>query len=272
MPTLRRPTATLHYDDTGPRDAPAVLLTHSLLCDRTMFSHLAAELATTHRVLNLDLRGHGLSSPAARGYSLDDECDDLVAVLDHAGVARATLVGLSMGAMLSMRAAVFHPTRVAALALLNTSAEPESPFHRAQYMAMAGAFLAVGVLGTLEARIKPLMFSDGFVERAPAEVERFFAGLRASRREGLFQAVQAVALRGDFSHELGAIGVPTMVLVGDQDRATPLFRAQRIVDALPGSTLDVVRSAGHLSTLEQPELTTQAVRAFLDRVADGVQR
>jgi 3-oxoadipate enol-lactonase len=270
MPTLRRPTVTLHYDDLGPREAPTVLLSHSLLCDRTMFSHLAADLARTHRVLNLDTRGHGLSSPATRGWSLEDACDDLAAVLDHAEVARATLIGLSMGAMLAMRAAVFHPKRVEALCLLDTSAEPEAPFHRAQYMAMAGAFLAVGVPVSLEARIKPLMFSDGFMARAPETVEGFFASLRGWRREGLFQAVQAVAMRGDFSGELGHITAPTMVLVGDQDRATPMFRAQRIVDGVRHASLDVVRQAGHLSTVEQPELTTQAVRAFLERVAEGV--
>ncbi len=266
MPTLRRPTVTLHYDDTGPRDAPAVLLTHSLLCDRTMFSHLAEDLARTHRVLNLDLRGHGLSTPAARGYSLDEQCDDLPAVLDHAGVARATLVGLSMGGMLSMRVAAFHPRRVAALALLDTSAEPEAAFNRAQYMALAGAFLAFGTHPAIEARVQPLMFSDDFIARAPAEVERLFAVVRAARREGLFQAVQAVAMRGDFSRELGMIRVPTMVLVGADDRATPLFRAQRIVEGVDGATLDVVRAAGHLSTIEQPELTTRAVRAFLERL------
>ncbi len=269
MPTLRRPTVTLHYDDLGPREAPAVLLSHSLLCDRTMFSHLAEALSQTHRVLNLDTRGHGLSSPSARGWTLDEACDDLAAVLDHAEVQRATFVGLSMGGMLSMRAAVFHPKRVAALCLLDTSAEPESPFNRAQYMAMAGAFLAVGMPVSVEGRIKPLMFSDGFMARSPEAVERFFSAIRGWRREGLFQAVQAVAMRGDFSAELKGITAPTMVLVGDQDRATPMFRAQRIVDAIRGSSLDVVRQAGHLSTLEQPELTTQAVRAFLERVAKG---
>ncbi len=269
MPTLRRPTVTLHYDDLGPRDAPAVLLTHSLLCDGSMFAHLAADLAQTHRVLNLDLRGHGRSTAATRGYSLDEECDDLPAVLDHAGVARATFVGLSMGAMLSMRCAVFHPTRVERLCLLDTSAEPESAFNRAQYLALAGAFLAAGIHPSIEARVRPLMFSDGFIARAPHELQRFHDSLVRASREGIFQAVQAVALRGDFSPELRAITAPTMVLVGDADRATPLARAQHIVDRVRPSTLDVVREAGHLSTVEQPELTTRAVRAFLDRHREG---
>jgi 3-oxoadipate enol-lactonase len=268
MPTFRRPTVTIHYEDTGPRDAPTVLLSHSLLCNRTMFAHLAADLATTHRVLNIDSRGHGLSTPAQRGYSLEDACDDLPAVLDHAGVDRAVFVGLSMGGMLSMRAAVFHPKRVRALALLDTAADPEAPVFRAQYMAMAGAFMAIGVVPTLEGRIKPLMYSSRFVAQNPAEVERLMASIRTLKREGLFQAVQAVAMREDFTHELANIAVPTMVLVGEHDRATPLSRAQRIVEGIRDATLDVVREAGHLSTVEQPELTTQAVRAFLARL-DG---
>lgn len=265
MPTLRRPTVTLHYDDLGVREAPAALLMHSLLCDGEMFAHLAQELSRTHRVINLDSRGHGRSTPASRGYTLDEQCDDIPAVLDHAGVHSATLVGLSWGGMLAMRAAVFHPTRVAALALLDTSARPESPVLRAQYMAMAGSFLAVGLLPTVEARVRPLMFSDGFLAREPGAAKALTDKVRTWRREGVFQAVQAVAMRDDFSAQLGDVRVPTVVLVGDEDRATPVKRAEQLVGAIPGATLDIVRGAGHLTSVEQPELVAQAVRAFLER-------
>ncbi len=265
MPSLRRPTVTLHYDDLGPRDAPAVVLLHSLLCDREMFAHLADSLAQTRRVLSLDLRGHGLSRPASRGYTLDEQVDDVPALLDHAGVARAVLVGLSWGGMLSMRAAVFHPGRVAGLCLLDTSAEPELPAMRAQFMAMAGAFVAFGALPQLEQRVRPLMFSDDFAAAHPDVTRHFWERVAAKPREGVFQAVHAVALRDDFSASLADVRAPTLVLVGDADRATPVSRARRIADGIPGATLDVVRGAGHLSTVEQPELTTLAVESFLAR-------
>lgn len=265
MPTLRRPTVTLHYDDAGPRDAPAVVLMHSLLCDRTMYGPLAAELARTHRVLNLDLRGHGRSSPASSLYSLDVQCDDVPALLDAAGVARATLIGLSWGGMLAMRAALYHPTRVAALCLLDTSAEPESTRDRVRFTAMAGVFRVAGVVPSIDAVVRRKMFSDGFMARSPEVVEAFSARVRAASREGLFQATQAVALRGDLLPLLGDVRVPTVVIVGEEDRAAPPFRAERIAARVPGAEVEKLRGTGHLSAVEQPELVNLAVRAFLDR-------
>jgi pimeloyl-ACP methyl ester carboxylesterase len=269
MPTLRRPTVTLHYDDVGPRDAPTVVLLHSLLCDRTMYEPLAAELSGTHRVLNLDLRGHGRSTPASSLYSLDAQCDDIPALLDAAGVARATLVGLSWGGMLSMRAALYHPTRVAALCLLDTSAEPEKPADRVRFTAMAGVFLAAGVVPTIDAIVRKKMFSDGFMARSPEAVEAFSARVRGASREGLFQATQAVALRGNLLPLLGDVRVPTVVIVGDEDWATPPSRAERIAARIPGATVEKLRGTGHLSAVEQPELVNLAVRSFLERAGSA---
>jgi 3-oxoadipate enol-lactonase len=269
MPTLRRPTVTLHYDDDGPRDGPAVVLLHSLLCDRTMWGPVAADLARTHRVLSLDLRGHGRSSPASSLYSLETQCDDLPALLDAAGVARATLVGLSWGGMLAMRAALYHPTRVLALGLFDTSAEPEHPIDRARFVAMASAFRAVGLLPAIEAEVNRRMFCDGFLARSPGEVQRLNGQIRGASREGLFQGTLAVATRGDLLPQLSAVAVPTLVVVGDEDRATPPARAERIADAIPGATVERLRGTGHLAAIEQPALVTLALRAFFDRLAGG---
>jgi pimeloyl-ACP methyl ester carboxylesterase len=266
MPTLRRPTVTLSYDDEGPRDAPAVLFLHSLLCDRTQWAPIVADLARTHRVLNLDLRGHGRSSPATSLYSLDTQCDDIPALLDAAGVQRATLVGLSWGGMLAMRAALFHPTRVTALCLFGTSAEPERPADRGRFVAMAAAFRALGVLPAIEREVKRKMFSDGFMARAPEVVERFVHTVRAASREGIFQGVLAVSTRGDLLPLLDDLRLPTVIVVGDEDRATPPARAERIAARIPGATVERLRHTGHLAVVEQPELVALAIQSFLQRV------
>ena len=266
MPTLRRPASTLFYDDLGDRDAPAVVLMHSLLCDGTMFAHLADDLAKTWRVLNLDLRGHGRSTPSSRFFTLCDLADDLIALLDHADVRRAALVGLSMGGMTAMRAAIYHPRRVAALALLDTSAEPETSTNRARYMAMATAFRVGGVLPVIAQRLRPLFFSDSFLRRDPAAVEALLRRIGALDRDGVFKAVEAVCMREDITRDLAEIRLPSLVLVGEDDRATNVRRARTIVDGIQGASLDVVKETGHLSTIEQPELTTHIVRAFLEGV------
>jgi 3-oxoadipate enol-lactonase len=264
MALLRRPDVTLHYDDTGPREGPVVVLTHSLLCDGSMFAHLAAALAQRYRVLNVDLRGHGRSSPSRRDYTLEDQAQDLVALLDAVNAPKAHLVGLSMGAMTSLRVALWHPSRVRSLCLLDTSAEPESPARRVQYLAMAAVARVFGVVPALQRQVLPLLLTEAWRARHPKETQDLVQGLRRMDRRALVQAVRCVVDRADLSQDLGTLDVPALVVVGEEDRATPPHRSEHLARELRGARLERVPGAGHLSTLEAPEATTKLVLEFLD--------
>jgi pimeloyl-ACP methyl ester carboxylesterase len=269
MPYVVRPTCTLHYEDMGPSDAPAVMLLPSLLCDGRMFSHLAAHLADRYRVLSVDMRGHGRSSTPIRAFTMEDQADDVAAVLDDAGVRSASLVGLSQGGMTAMRAAIYHPSRVRALALLDSSAEPEGAFVRTKYMAMAATFRAIGLTKGLEKAVKPLMFGERFLRARPDVVEENAAQWRELDGRAVYYATRSVALRTDFTPFLSRIEVPTLVLVGTGDRALPVARSQRLAEAIRGADFVTIEGAGHLSTIEEPEQTTQVVARFLEAKVGG---
>jgi pimeloyl-ACP methyl ester carboxylesterase len=264
MPTVQRPTCTLFYEDTGPADAPAVLLMPSLLCDVEMFAHLAKSLADRYRVLHLEMRGHGRSSAPSRRFTQEDQADDVAAVLDHARVPIATLVGLSQGGFAAMRAALYHPTRVRALVLLNTSAAPEVTRARLKYMALAASALAVGVTEPVAKAVLPLMFSEGFLRDHPDTVEHWKRKWLQLDGRGTFYAVDAVANRGDIRAMLPRISAPTLVISGQGDRALAAEKGRAIADAIAGAKYVELAGAGHLSTVEQPEESTRVVRAFLD--------
>lgn len=266
MPSFDRPTCTLYYEDTGPRDAPAVVLLPSLLCDAEMFAHLAQNLSDRYRVLLLEMRGHGRSSAPAKRYTQEDQADDVAALLDHAKVPIAALVGLSQGGFTAMRAAIYHPTRVCALALLNTSAETESTVNRAKYMALAATVLAVGVTDPVAEAVIPLMFSEGFIKENPETVAHWKRKWLALDRRGTFLAVDAVANRGDLRALLPKISAPVLVLSGEGDRALPPQKGELIADRIAGARAVLLQGAGHLSTVEQPESTTRLVREWLDGV------
>lgn len=268
MPTFDRPTCSLYYEDTGPRDAPAVVLMPSLLCDVEMFAHLANNLADRYRVLHLELRGHGRSSAPSKRYTQEDQADDVAALLDHAKVPMATLVGLSQGGFTAMRAAIYHPTRVRALALLNTSATPEDVSNRAKYMALAATVLAVGVTDPVVQAVVPLMFSEGFMKQSPEVVARWKAKWLALDRRGTFLAVDAVANRGDIRSLLPRISAPTLVLSGEGDRALAPDKGELIAERIPGARHVLLQGAGHLSAVEQPESTTRLVRDWIDSLGD----
>ncbi len=264
MPSFDRPTCTLFYEDTGPRDAPAVVLLPSLLCDVEMFAHLAQNLSDRYRVLHLEMRGHGRSSAPTKRFTQEDQADDVAALLDHAKVPIATLVGLSQGGFTAMRAAIYHPTRVHALALLNTSAEPETAVHRAKYMALAATVLAVGVTAPVADAVLPLMFSEGFLAENPLTVAHWKNKWLALDQRGTFLAVDAVANRGDIRALLPRICAPTLVLSGEGDRALPPAKGELIAERIAGAKNVLLQGAGHLSTVEQPESTTRLVRDWID--------
>jgi len=267
MPTFDRPTCTLYYEDTGPRDAPAVVLMPSLLCDVEMFAHLANNLSDRYRVLHLEMRGHGRSSAPTKRYTQEDQADDVAALLDHAKVPTATLVGLSQGGFTAMRAAIYHPTRVRALVLFNTSAAPETVLNRGKYMALAATVLAVGVTEPVAQAVIPLMFSEGFMQRCPELVAHWKSKWLALDPRGTFLAVDAVANRGDIRSLLPRISVPTLVLSGECDRALAPEHGEFIAARIPGARHVLLQGAGHLSTVEQPENTTRIVREWMDSLA-----
>ena len=263
MPLLGRPTFSMYYEDTGPREAPTVVLMHSFLCDTTMWGPIPEALAERYRVLNVDLRGHGRSTAPSADYALEDQADDVLALLDRLAIDRAALVGLSQGGMTALRLALARPERVRALVLLDTSADPETPLNRAKYLAMAASVLVVGLTDVVARQVEPLMFSDNFLEHHRDAVEREVARWRAMDRRGVWRATRAVALRTDISARLREIAAPTLVAVGEHDRALPVPRSRRLAEGIYGAMLATIPRAGHLSVVEQPEDGTRLVRGFL---------
>jgi pimeloyl-ACP methyl ester carboxylesterase len=120
MPEITKGPVHLFYEDAGA--GPAVLFSHSWFCDGRQWPQTETLISAGYRTLNLDNRGHGRSGQYRDHFSLWDMADDLVAVLDAAGVDEAVLVGLSIGGFAALRAALKHPDRTQALVLADTDA------------------------------------------------------------------------------------------------------------------------------------------------------
>lgn len=264
MPRVTRHATEIAYEVTG--EGPPVVLTHSFLLDRSMWRHQAEALADSHRVVSVDLRGHGASGPAHQPFSLYDLADDVVAVLDDAGVDSAVWAGLSIGGMLSLRATLRHPERVSALALLDTHAGPEEPLTTLRYRAMAAIFRVVGP-GPLLGQLLPLFLSPSTRRERPGVVAELEQRLRALDRPSVSRGVEALVRRDDLRGELGGIDVPALVLVGEDDAALPPAYSRELAAGLPEAELEVIPDAGHITTLEAPERVTGALTGFLTTAA-----
>lgn len=258
---------SLAVEETG--SGPPVLLWPSLFTQRDMWRHQRAALEERYRLLLVDPPGHGESGPPRDDYTLDDCATAAVEVLDAFDVRRATWVGLSWGGMTAMRAAIARPKRVRALALFGTSADREPTRQHLANMVMAAVYRRLGLTRFLARAIRPLMIGETSEELRPELVDEIWAHVRGLERAGVLAAVNAIIHRDSITDELPRIACPTLVAVGEEDRATPPRFARAIADGIPGARLHVIPRAGHLSALEAPDEVNRLLGPFLDAAHEG---
>ena len=260
MPFIDRDEIRLFFEDTG--EGRAIVMGHSFLCDRQMWAHQAEVLSRSYRVINLDLRGHGDSGPAEDPFTLYDLVDDVVTVLDHLRIERAIWCGLSIGGMTALRAALTVPDRLDALIVADSTGESDPILVRAKYRVLATAMRAVG-LRRLLPRVLPIMFGRTTLREQPDLVSKWKDRMACLHLPSLLTVLDALQGRDAILDRLPELRVPTLILVGEEDRAQPPARSRALAGAIPGAELSLIPEAGHLSALEQPEVVTEVIRDFL---------
>lgn len=268
MPTLSLDGATLHYEDTGGPGEP-LLLSHGLLWSARMFEAQIAAFRDRYRVVAWDHRGQGRSSDhAGDTVPIELVTADALALMDALGIERAHFAGLSMGGFVGMRLAARHPDRVRSLVLLETTARPEAAANVPKYGQLGWVAKWLG-LWPVAGVVMKIMFGSTFLSD-PAQKERvarWRAELTGNRRS-IVKAVLGVIQREGVLHEIGRIQVPTTVIVGEEDAATPPEEAEEIANIVPGAVLERIPGAGHTSTVEQPERVISAMERHFARVAE----
>ncbi|HWC33956.1 MAG TPA: alpha/beta hydrolase [Mycobacteriales bacterium] len=249
--------ATVGMTDTGG-DGPVVVFSHGFLMNHTMFAPQVEALRDAYRVVTYDERAHGEAEPEGR-WSYWDMADDVLAILDHLGVDRAVLAGMSQGGFLSMRAALRAPERVRALILIDTQAGVEDPEVLPLFEAMTAAWEAEGpAQATLDYAATAIL--------GPGADEESWKQLWASRpNHWATPAAHPLLTRDDITDRLAEISAPTLVIHGEADASIPVERAQVLVEGIPNARpLVLVPGAGHASNLTHPEIVNPPIRAFLD--------
>jgi 3-oxoadipate enol-lactonase len=250
--------AAVHAVVEGKADAPVVVLSHSLGATLETWAPQVPALARAFRVVRYDLRGHGRSPVPPGPYDIGDLGEDLVALLDRLQIARAHLVGLSLGAMASLWVAARHPSRVDRLVVCCTSAKMGPP---ESWSARAAAVRAGG-MGAVADAVVARWLTPAFAAHEPARVAELRAVVAATPADG-YVACCGVIERMDLGPELGAIRAPTLAVAGAEDPATPPTDLGRIAAAIPGARLEIVAGAAHLANLEQPAKITELVLSHL---------
>jgi 3-oxoadipate enol-lactonase len=267
MPMLRVNGTELYYEDTGGR-GQAILFSHGLFWDTSLFAPQIAALKSRYRCVAYDHRGQGRSAESdLRTIDMDTLFADAVALIEALDLKPVHVCGLSMGGFVAMRLGARRPDLVRSLLLLDTSADPEPPENAPKYRLgnWIARFLGVGLV--VDATM-PMMFGKSALRDPARAAERdaWRRQLRSNRRS-LWRAVNGVIERPSVYHELSRITSPTLVIVGEEDTVTVPAKAERIAAAIAGAKLVRIPRAGHIMTLEQPQAATRAISGFLDGLA-----
>ena len=250
MPEIERGGVRIYYEDHGR--GPALLLSHGYSATSRMWRGQVEGLADDYRVLSWDIRGHGRSdSPAdVADYVEAEAVADMAALLDHCGIERAVVGGLSLGGYLSLAFHLAYPERVLALMLFDTGPGYKNDAAREGWNenaeALARAFEEKGLesLGAgAEVRVSEHRSATGLALAARGTLKQFDARVIES---------------------LPRIEIPSLVLVGAKDRPF-LAATQYMARKIPGAIHIVIDDAGHASNLEQPEAFNAAVHTFLEK-------
>jgi 3-oxoadipate enol-lactonase len=257
-----QPEGWLEVDDVG--QGPVVVLLHAFPLARSMWRSQREALAARYRVLTPDLRGFGDSSGVRGTPSVEAWAADVAALLRSLSVgAPVVLGGLSMGGYVALAFVRKYPDRVRALVLADTRAEADTAEARANRDRTIALARSQPPSAVIEQMLPRLLGPSTQTHRPEvAEEVRRIAG--AQSPDGIVAALQALRDRPDATTLLGAITVPTLVLVGDEDALTPPAAAATLTNGIPGARLVLLDKAGHLSNLEQPDTFNAAVLSFLD--------
>lgn len=257
-------TAWCEHGDAG---AHPIVLVHGLgLTLGTWDDHVAA-LAAHYRVIRYDLAGHGQSAAPALKPDLTLYAEQLVELLDHLGVARAAVLGFSLGGMINRRLAMDAPNRVVALGIFNS---PHERGEAAQALVEQRAVdtAAGGPGATIDATLER-WFTPAFRQRGVAWVERVRGWVLANDHQ-LYAECRWVLANGvvELIRPEPPLVVPTLIMTCEHDSGSTPAMSEAIGQEIPGSSVRIVPGLQHMGLVEDPAAFTGPTRAFLDALPE----
>ena len=266
MPILKRDDVDLYYEVTG-EGRPFVFLSETA-CDGEVWKmYPAPEFSRDHRCIAFDYRGTGRSGKPSIPYTTDMFADDVAAVMDHAGAGDAIVCGHSMGGRVAQLLALDHPGKVGKLILASTGAS--FPHTKGIPLKLATEMVEKGYERYVRESSVAVGFTDAFAKRHPERVQRYLDVRMANPCPPEFYLRHVIARQQhDTSRRLGDIAVPTLVLVGEDDRSVTSDMDHRtsadiLAKGIPGARLVVLPGERHSYFFANPDAAHKAIRDFL---------
>jgi pimeloyl-ACP methyl ester carboxylesterase len=262
--------STLSYLDIG--QGPDLLLGHSYLWDSSMWAPQIAHLSRSFRCLVPELWGHGDSLALPEGCTnLEDIAAQMLQLLDELKIDKCHLLGLSVGAMWGAELVLQAPQRVQSLVMMDSFIGFEPEVTRAKYLAMLDKIeTAQAIPADLIETITPLFFASDTAQLQPVLIEGFketLAGIPTKNIDTLVSLGRMIFNRRDTLELAEQFTLPCLIMVGIEDKTRTVLESYLMQDCIDASCLVTLPGAGHIATLEQPELVNNALDDFYAKVA-----
>lgn len=244
----------------GESGRPWLALSHSLGADFSMWDAQMPALARTHRVLRYDTRGHGRSHQGSAPVTMARLVADFVAVLDHFEIARADVVGLSLGGMTALGLGLDHPQRINRLVCAAARADT-TPAAAATWDQRIAAVAAGGVAAVTEATLERWFTPASHTQR-PQIVARARAALLATPATGYIACAEAIKQLA-YGPRLSSLAAPTLFIAGACDVGAPPQEMREMARSSPRGGFALIDEAAHLINIERPDVFDDLVCRFL---------
>lgn len=258
MPKFTSNDAEINYQTFGDATHPAIVFSNSLGTKYSMWQPQVDALQNDFFIICYDTRGHGASSAPQGPYTLAQLGQDVVNLLEHLNIKKASFCGISMGGLTGQWLAIHKSEYFNHVIVCNTAAkigQEQAWNDRAKLVREQG-------LQPIATTAATRWFTERFIQSQAAIVESLSNDLAAGSAEGYASCCEALA-KADLRENLKSITVPVLVIAGQQDPVTTIVDGQFMVDRITNSQLFEI-NASHISNIECPEEFTQAVRQFIE--------
>lgn len=253
----------LYFEDSGTDTDNVIVFSHGLYMDHSMFAPQVEALRDTWRCITWDERAHGATESTDEPFTYWDSANDLLGLMDHLGIEKAVLAGMSQGGYLSLRAALTAPDRVRALVLIDTQPGTEDPAHLEAYDQMLDVWTNSpdGPPQELLDIVGAIILGTDWAG-TPVWQDKW-RSMPAKRVRQAYNTL--IGREDDVRSRLGELTMPAIVIHGSNDAAIDVPTASALADAL-SSELHLIEGAGHAANLTHPEPVNTVLKPFLDRV------
>jgi pimeloyl-ACP methyl ester carboxylesterase len=262
-------TANIAYLEVGK--GHPIVMGHSYLWDNRMWLPQMTKLRENYHCIVPDLWSHGQSDPLpCSAYSIEQLADDYWQFTQALGLKKFVLIGLSVGGMWAAHMALAHPEAISALILMDTYVGEEPEVTKKIYLGLINELEQKNqYTPDLANKIAPYFFAKNTIKEQPNLVNNFIQSLidtPVNHIAGKVALGRAIFTRNSLLEKLVHIKIPTLVITGEEDIPRPPHESQEMAKRIPNAQVEIIHNAGHICTLEQPELINEVLMRFLEQI------